>query len=460
MRNFTTISLSLVFILSPFLPVMAQGDFNPNYILSDNQILDYKSMSLSNIKSFLNGKGGALAKYSATNPDGKKMTAAEIIHDRAQTNKISPKFILVMLQKEMSLVEAKSPKQSQYDWALGYGCPDGGGCNDRWKGLWKQINSATLQFYDYLENPQDYTYRRGDTYTFKNKYSTLIQGEVKVTPANNATAAMYNYTPHVYNGNFNFWGIWQRYFTQSYPNGSLLRAQGEVGVWLIQNNQKRPFLSKSALTSRFDEKKIIEVSKGDLDAYEKGAPIKFPNYSLVRSPGGHLFLLVDDNRRGFADGEAFRKIGFNPEEIMDASWGDIKSYTETTPITATSTYPTGALLQDNKTGGVYFVEEGKKAPLHDRALLVYKFKHKKIISISPEELSSYGTIAPILFGDGELLTSSETKAVYLIENGKKRPFMSGAIFEKLGYNWKNIINVSPQFLAKYQIGNILKENNY
>lgn len=352
----------------------------------------------------------------------------------------------------MSLVEDKTPKSTQYDWALGYGCPDGGGCNDRWKGLWKQINSATLQFYDYLENPQDYNYKKGGAYTFENKYSTITQGSVKVTPANDATAAMYNYTPHVYNGNYSFWTIWQRYFTQSYTNGSLLRADGEVGVWLIQNGSKRPFLSKSALTSRFDEKKIITVTKADLDAYPKGAPIKFPNYSIIRSPGGHLFLLVDNNRRGFVDGEAFRKIGFNPEEVMDASWEDIKSYKETKPITATSTYPTGALLQDNKTGGVYFVEEGNKSPLHDRALLSAKYKHKKITPVSSEELADYVTVAPILFGDGELLTSSETKAVYLIENGKKRPFITGTIFEKLGYKWDNILNVSPQFLAKYQIG--------
>lgn len=441
---------------SGFQVLAADDGFNPNYIISDYEILAYDSMSLEEIQSFLEDKKSFLATYSAADPDGKSWKASEIIYDRAQNNKISPKFILVLLQKEMGLVEEKSPKTSQLDWATGYGCPDDGGCNDRWRGLWKQINSATLQFYDYIENPQNYKYRKGNTYVFSNKYSTIVEGSVTVTPANNATAGLYNYTPHVYNGNYNFYQIWKRYFTKGYPNGSLLQARGEAGVWLIQNGQKRPFLTKGALTSRFDEKKIIQVDKSELDSYVKGSPLKFANYSIVRSPAGNLFLLVDDSRRGFSNYEAFRKIGYNPEEVEDASWADINTYPEGKAITASSTYPIGALLQDKTTGGVYWVMDGEKAPLQDRSLLTAKFKGRKIIPVTPEELSSYKTIAPIMFTDGELLTSPATKAVYLLEGGKKRPFLSGEDFEDRGYKWENIISVSPQFLAKYEIGEAVK----
>lgn len=430
--------------------------FNPDYIISDYEILAYDSMNQEEIQSFLEDKKSFLATYSATDPDGKSWKASEIIYNRAQANKISPKFILVLLQKEMGLIEDEAPKTSQIDWATGYGCPDGGGCNERWRGLWKQINSATLQFYDYLENPQDYKYQKGSTYIFTNKYSTIVEGSVTVTPANNATAGLYNYTPHVYNGNYNFYQIWKRYFTKGYPNGSLLQARDEVGVWLIQNGQKRPFLTKSALTSRFDEKKIIQVEKTELDSYSKGTPIKFPNYSIVRSPAGGLFLLVDDTRRGFNNYEAFRKIGYNPEEVEDASWEDINAYTEGKAITATSTYPTGALLQDKTTGGVYWIMDGEKAPLQDRALLA-KFKNRKIIPVTTGELAEYKTIAPVAFTDGELITSPTTKAVYLLENGKKRPFLSAEAFENRGYKWGNIISVSPQFLAKYEIGEAIKQ---
>jgi len=453
------------------------NNFDPNYIISDTEMLDTNSMSLSEIQTFLDNQGGYLANYKTKNVFNETKSAAEIIYDASTNNydcdgisindrydqaeimrkcknvtTVNPKFLLVLLQKEMSLVEETSPTERQLDFAMGYGCPDGGGCSNSWKGFGKQINSAALQFIDYLENPSYYTYRAGNTYTFTNPYSTIKDETNIVTPFNQATAALYNYTPHVYNGNYNFYNIWQRYFSIGYPDGSLLQAEGEIGVWLIQNGQKRPFLSKSALTSRFDENKIIIVNKSDLDKYIKGAPVKFPNYSLIRSPKGNMYLLVDEKRRGFDSAEAFRKIGFNPEEVMDASWEDINSYTEGKPITATSTYPTGALLQDKSTGGVYWVNEGEKAPILDRIFLDTKFKNKKIIQVSTEELADYTKVTPILFGDGELVKSPTTSGVYLISNGKKRPFTSGEAFENLGYKWENIITISPKVLYYYDLG--------
>ncbi len=451
----------LIFTLSP-LAVLAS--FNPHNIISDEEILDYNSMTLSEIDSFLKSKGGYISNHYFYSPEGKKMTAAEIIYDRAKTNKINPRFLIVLLQKEQSLIEDKNPKQSQLNWACGYGCPDGGGCNPRWKGFWKQINSASLQFKWYMDGCQDKDdlfynpyvnkckYRPYETYVFSNPYGTISNETITVRPENKATCGLYIYTPHVYNGNYNFYKIWQRYFTRTYPNGSLLQAKGEPGVWLIQNGKKRPFTTRGALTSRFDPKKIITVKKSDLDKYDTGAPIKFPQYSLIRSPRGTIFLLVDDKRRGFASGEAFRKIGFNPEEIIDASWDDINAYEEGKPITATSSYPTGALLQDKKTGGVYWVSEGTKAPLWDAILLKTKYRGKSITPVEPEKLASYKTIEPAIFGDGELLKSTISPAVYVVENKKIRPIISGKVFEDLGYKWENVIAVPPKILNLYKIG--------
>lgn len=458
------ILVALVFTL-PAPAALAQTapdpSFDPAYIISDAEILDYNAMTEAEIQQFLESKGSYLATFSMANPNtGETQKASEIIYDRCQTNKISPKFVLVLLQKEQGLIEDAAPDQASLDWATGYGCPDSGGCNERWRGLWKQINSATLQFFDYIENHGDYTYQKGKTYTFSNKYSSTIQGTVTVTPFNKATAALYNYTPHVYNGNYNFWKLWGKYFTQTYPNGSLLQAKGEVGVWLIQSGKKRPFVSKGALTSRFDEKKIIQVDKSVIDKYPTGAPIKFSNYSLIKSPRGTIFLLVDEKKRGFASSAVFKTFGYNPEEVVNASWEDINSYADGLPLTATSTYPTGALLQDKKSGGVFWVAEGKKYPLHDKALLTYKFKKKKLTAVLPKELDAYPTAEPILFGDGELLSSPTTKAVYLIDGGKKRPFLSGEAFERLGYKWENLISVSPQFLYKYETGEPIKETSF
>jgi len=166
---------------------------------------------------------------------------------------------------------------------------------------------------------------------------------------------------------------------------------------------------------------------------------------------------VDNKKREFASTEAFKKIGYSTDEIQNASWQDINSYENGSPITITSAYPTGALLQNKITGGVYWVEEEKKHPIIDESFLTTKFKGKNIIPVDPSELAQYETASKVLFDNGELLKSPLSTAVYLVDDGKKRPFASGEDFVSLGYKWGNIITTSPQVLYQYPDGTTLSD---
>lgn len=485
MKSFSKLMLFVLVFTSCVFPIQnikaanIDPDFNPNNIITDSQLLNSSTMTISDIQSFLESHNSYLANYRTIDTYGQVKTAAEIIYNASVNNyncegvelsdkptelekkqkckaitTVNPQFLLILLQKEQSLVTENNPTRRQLDWATGYGCPDGGSCNPYWQGFGKQVNSAALQFWWYIQSPQQYNYKTGKSYTFSNPYGTISQQTVTVVPENNATAALYNYTPHVYNGNYNVFKLWKEYFPpQTYPNGTLLQAEGEVGVWLIEDGKKRPFTSKVALTSRFDEDKIIKVSSSDLNAYTKGAPLKFANYSLIKSPRGTIYLLVDNKKRAFESDAAFKKIGYNPEEIQNASWEDINSYEDGAMITLNSVYPTGALLQDNKTGGVYWVQEGEKSPIPDKSFLqTTKMRNRNIIPVTPEELSHYITTDPLRFESGELVKSALTPAVYLIDNGQKRPFKSGEDFVNLGYKWENIVITSPQVLYTYPLG--------
>lgn len=475
------ILLATCLIIFP-LTTKAENVFDPGLIISDQDMLNYKDLSLNEIQNFLNSQNSFLSTYTTTSSYGKEKTAAEIIYDASVNNydcegvtlsdkpteeerqakckkigTVNPKFLLVLLQKEQSLISEQSPKQSQLDWATGYGCPDNWTCNPYYKGFGKQINSAALQFRWYMLNPTKYTYQAGKTYTFKNSYaSDANKKEVTVTIENDATAALYNYTPHVYNGNYNFWVLWNKYFpTEGYPDGTILKV-GE-DYWLIQYGQKRKFSSISVLSSRYNSNRAVSVSASDLSPYEEGAPIKFHNYSIIMSPDGKLYLLVGEKKRLFSTTETFKKLGFNIEEIQNASWQDINSYQDGKEITVASAYPTGALLQNKKTGGVYWVEEETKAPLLDKVLLTTKFKGKTIVPVSEEELNLYQTVGPVKFDNGELLKANNSPAVYLIENGQKRAFATGVVFEELGYNWNSVITVSEKIIKLYPDGALIQE---
>lgn len=435
----------------------ATGVFNPNLIIQDHDINDYQSMTAVEIQRFLESKKSFLASYLTVDIAGNSLKASQAIYNVAQSSKVNPKFIIVLLQKEQSLIEEANPSQRSLDWATGYGCPDGDACNTRWQGFYKQINSASLQFRDYIDNPHLYTYKKGQTYTFKNSYSTLVQETTVVTPANNSTAALYNYTPHVYNGNYNFWKIWNRYFQgSSYPSGTLVRAKGEVGIWMIERGARRPFLTRGAFSSRFDFNKVIDISKSDLERYPIGPAIKFPQYSIVKSPAGRLYLLVDDKRRPFLTIEAFQKIGYNPDEVINASWEDISIYTESTPISIEEAYPIGALLQDSKSGAVFWINEGKKLPITDPIVLANRFKTKKPQGVSTAILDKYPTDLPLLLANGELVKLEKGFAIYVTDDRTLRPIKSMQTLKTLGYNLDNLINIKPSLFKLYQIGEIIQ----
>ena len=455
--------------------------FNPENIISDQDLLNYSSMGVSDIQDFLIQKNSFLANYHTINAHGTPgKSAAEIIYDATNQNydcsgvdlgdspteadkkahcriitTVSPKVILVLLQKEQGLIENSNPSQKALDWAAGYGCPDGLACNPYYKGFGKQVNSAALQFLAYINEQERYPYKMGQTCTFNNPYGAISTATMTVTPQNKATAALYDYTPHVFNGNYNFFKLWKKYFPtikNFYPDGTLLQAQGDAGVWLIQDGKKRPFLSEGALTSRFSKSQIVNTTEDVLNNYPTGSGIKFPNYSLVMDPNKNIFLLADNQKRPIANMAAFKQIGFSKDEIIPATIDDLSGYQTGTTITATSSYATGAILQDKKTGARFYVENNTKYPITDKAVLDYKFKGQKIIKVSSKELAGYKTGSQVLFGDGTLLTSPSSPTIYMITGGKKRPFISSDVFVRMGYNIANVITVSPQLLYIYDMG--------
>jgi len=444
------IAIFSLFVM-PLSPVLAV-EFNPNYILSDEDLTDYSSMSAGEIQNFLERKGSYLAGYESEDTDGVMRRASDIIYRIATTYFINPKFILALIQKEQSLVEDPTPRQSQLDWAAGYGVCDSCTHYDeqiqRWKGFAKQVRSSAMQFIEgYLIDLNE----NGQTGVGYGPGITVeIDGEL-VTPYNNATAANYTYNPHIH-GNRNLWNIWQRWFTQLYPNGSLVQAGGEPGIWLIQYGTKRPFHSMAALMSRYDISKVIPVSKSDLDRYETGRAIKFPDFSLLRSPRGTVYLLDGDELRGIDTWETFKTIGFNPDEIIEVEWSDINLYDHGTSITLESAYPQGALLQNKDTGGVYYVQNAKKYPIWSREILRAGYGSYIITQVSPDELDKYETMPPTGFKDGELVKAIGNPSVYVISEGLRRPIPSADVFEGVGYKWKNIVETTEKALSMHEIG--------
>ncbi|MFH1207867.1 MAG: hypothetical protein V1668_04735 [Patescibacteria group bacterium] len=448
---------SLIMLIGPQAALAAS--FNPNSILSDNDLVNSKTMTAAQIQKFLDSKGG-LGAYQTTDPWGNAKNASQIIYDAAAYWQVNPQYLMVRMQIEQSLVTMASPTQTRLDWATGYGCPDSTGCGTNYKGFFNQVNWAarilTSTELNNSGNPRGYLphisklgysisgWGPGITKTVIDLNGTST---TQVTPANKATAALYTYTPHTYNGNYNIWYYWSQWFSKNYPDGSLLQVQGQSGVYLIQNGKKRPFLSRTTLVSRYDPSRIIQVSDSDLSLYADGLPIKFANFSLVRDLGNNRTYLLDgDQKRYIESTEVFREIGYNPNEILDVQAGELSSYADGPNINMLSVFPTGVLLQSKQTGGVAYVQDGVMHPIMSKEILKNRFANRNIVVVDQATLDQYPRSEPIKFQDGTLATSPGANGIWVISNGMRRGIPSKQAFDALGYKWANIIRTNDTAL--------------
>jgi hypothetical protein len=441
MKVFVSGLLITVISFSWVLPMSASVEdswsYDPDYLLSDIEMTDTGSMSGVEILQLLDR--GSLSSLITEDVNGVKKSAAEIIYEAAHEFELSPRFLLVLLQREQSLVEDDSPSQDQLDWAMGYAVCDDCSKSDpriaKFKGFGNQVHWAAERIRtNYLVDLES----RGYTETGVGPGINMLVDGVSVTPVNFATASLYTYTPHLH-GNENFAKIWERWFVHLYLSGSLLQDSSSGGIWYIQNGSRRPITSKTAFYSRFNADAVVSVSPSELERYPIGTTISFPNYSLLRSPAGTVYLIVDDERRGFDSQEAFRSIGFSPDEIVDVEWSDLDSYSEGLVISIASIYPQGALLQDIVSGGIFYVEDGVKKPIMSREILANRFASLSVIPTEREDLDSYDRGEAVLFADGTLVAADGSPDVFVIADGNRHHITNEDTFHTYGWRFDQVV---------------------
>lgn len=425
-------------------PIGALAAFTPGRIISDFEFTDSQSMEVVDVQAFLTRRGGTLGTLQVTDFDGVAKRTSDAIVEIARLYGINPAVILVTLQKEMSLLTWKTPTQRAYDYAMGYGCPDSGGCSGKAAGIYRQLDFATWQFRQYMNFPGNYSFRAGATYA--------IDG-TPVTIENQATAGLYNYTPHLH-GNENFYNLYTQWFTRTFPDGSLVRVGKTGTAWYIQNGERRAIQTRAAFLTRFgDYKKILQISPDALANYPRGADIRLPNFSLVQTPDGTTYLLSGDEKRLIQSAEVFRNLGFNPEEVEQVRAEDLTGYLNGVTISNASAYPAGALVRIRENGATVWIEQGVWYPILDKQILKSRFPNRKAnLTITNAELLQYEKGSALTLRDGELVRVKGEGGVSVISNGQRRGISSRKLFNQYGYSMKNVLVISPRIAELHPIG--------
>ena len=461
---------SLVFIVSLLIltsstPVFAVNvdlseypNFNPNVILTDSDVFNQNGLSHERLITFLRSKG-TLADQRQIDIDGVEKSVPDIIWRVSQTYKMNPKYLVALLQKEQSLVENSAPTEKSFDWATGYGVCDSCSKDDpdllELKGFANQLEWAAKQHREkYLLQLLTSGLTIGGFGVNKTK---TVDG-IAITPGNQATAMLYSYTPHIH-GNLNLWKIWNRWFRVKYPDGTLVRDTTTNQAYLIRFGEKRPFASEAVLVSLANPEHAILTTTTDLDAYPTGEEIRFPKWAILQEPRGEIYLFTGEEKRHIADMETFRKLGFNPDEIVPIASNDLDQIPFGVEITSASEFPQGVLMQVANTDSIFYVEDGVRHSIVDPLFIKLYFRGRQIQKVPVEEVQKYTFGKPYTLHTGELVRSQDTPAVYVLENDTLRPILSAEVFESVGWDWKSVVFLPDSLISMYPIGRLFDPDN-
>jgi hypothetical protein len=190
----------------------ASGPFDPDEIVASAPMQDQSALDASQVQAFLEktpyGTPSFLASYASNG-----VTASEAIVLGATRYALNPLVFLVRAQMDQGLVGSSTyPSPSRVEFVFGCGCEASGDCDPAYTGFDVQVDCLGAAIRESL----DAVAARGQTDGGWGPGITSVTLEgIEVTPKDDSTASLYQYTPLVAQGqpggNWLFWNLWQKY---------------------------------------------------------------------------------------------------------------------------------------------------------------------------------------------------------------------------------------------------------
>jgi len=485
---------------------MADSVFDPGNLISDERFADIATLGgAEGIQRFLESKGSVLAN---TTPDflmklrepgdaslksrlpdprpalGRLRTAAELIFDASTSAGLNPQVVLTTLQKEQTLITGNFSDsqglQRALDRAVGFGCPDEGGCSDIFLGFYQQLfGNFDAAGNRYIGMPaslvRSFNYEMGGARTGRgpmvdqfnnafgngNRVRTARMGDTITVentqgPPNNAaatqsfllsnfaTTALYRYTPHVYNGNFNFWKYFNLWFR--YANNTLIQVLGDTKIYIVDNGLKRQISSFVISQRGLDIGKLVNVSSGELAEFSLGDAMAPKDGTVLKNTAGQYYVIQDGTRKALSTFVAAqRKI--NLTSAVAVADDELISYTDGGRALPAE----GTLVKSRDNPAVYVISNNEKRLLSGFVFTQRGYKFKDVLTAEPGELDQYpaGKVMPPK--DDTLVKAKDNPAVYHVGNGQLEP-LTAFVFSQRKFSFKNVVTVPAGELASWDVG--------
>lgn len=316
-------------------------------------------------------------------------SATGIIADISAACGISPKVLIVLLQKEQGLVTDDWPWKAQYQKATGFSCTDSAPCDPAYSGFFYQVYYAARQYNLYRANPTNYNFIAGQNNFIL--YSPDCSTRKTVYIQNQATAGLYDYTPYTPNA---------AALNNLYGTGDACSSYGNRNFWRYYSDWF-------------------------------GNPAAPPPYPFKTAGSSAVYVYADGYKFAVPSMALLQDYGFSPGSIRTLSVAAANSIPTPDPSSGLDTTLSYVIKTPSDTDAdsstVYLTTLGKRFRVTSMSQLAdFGFSGADIAHLPLNFIYSLG-------GDTDLSNyiQAPTKLVFQVADGAKRPILNFATFQSL-----------------------------
>jgi predicted heme/steroid binding protein len=379
--------------------------------------------------------------YDTANEPLYGMDVATLIAQKSLQYHIAAQVILATLEKESTAISRTSPQSSAVEmWLLGFGW------NDTMASCGYNQTQALSKANAYGGVGQQIAYAMSSLFGLRkwydqsaSTYSTPFTSSdgASIVPGNQATKALYTYTPYVYNGNYNFWLFTNQWFTPPVYQPTGLAFDSATGtVYVIDEGAKYAVTGAGFTGWNFSWNNVHVITPS-----EQSLPYGGLWTQLVLGSDSTVYYMDNGKKRPLTSARLMDRYGF--------SWGDVVPRSDTILAKVPYGLPMHELLLPTGDGTVYLATAGTLYPVSGTVYNdSWKFSWADtarvpgyvVYNLPVGQLMSNLVIAD--GGDG---------TAYFIDNGKSYP-LSGAVAQAWGFDLNTIRRVGPNLLAEKDSG--------
>ena len=229
----------------------------------------------------------------------------------------------------------------------------------------------------------------------------------------------------------------------------IYNAKDDTAVYAVVGGVLQKMGDMIATLSANDQARVVAINPNQLALFPEQNKTTLPDGTLVKSRSrNELFRIDGGKRHHVTSAKLFQRLGYSLANVQIISDRELLGYAKGDPIV----FPDGTLLMSENTKKIYLVKSGERRHiLSQRVFTQNKFSMKNVIAIPDYELEAYPSGGVVGLPEGTIVSLSKkaTAPNHVIMDGGRKIIPSWDMFKKWGFSIKKISIISKTDFDQY-----------